>query len=107
MNSKALELLGIAADTPQPEGGQIVMEDGCPNGVFLDNAMMLVLSRIPLPDKEAVKEMLRRSCQELNRRGITSCQSDDYSTFQTLPWQMVNEAYRELEAAGELTERVY
>lgn len=107
VNSKALALLGVTADTPQPEGGQIVMEDGCPNGVFLDNAMMLVLSRIPLPDKEAVKEMLRRSCQELNRRGITSCQSDDYSTFQTLPWQMVNEAYRELEAAGELTVRVY
>lgn len=107
VNSKALELLGITADTPQMEGGQIVMEDGCPNGIFLDNAMPLVLSQIPLPSKQEVKQMLRSSCRALNRQGITSCHSDDYSTLQHLPWQMVNEAYRELEEAGELTVRVY
>ena len=107
VNSKALELLNITADTPQMEGGQIVMEEGRPNGIFLDNAMELVLSQIPLPDKASVKEMLRQGCRELNRRGITSCQSDDYSTLQNLPWQMINEAYEELEAAGELTVRVY
>lgn len=107
VNSKALELLGITANTAQPEGGQILMEDGCPNGIFLDNAMPLVLARIPLPDKEEIKEMLRRGCQALNRQGITSCHSDDYSTLQQMPWQTVNEAYRELEAAGELTVRVY
>lgn len=107
VNTKALEMLGITAQTPQMEGGRIVMEDGRPNGIFLDNAMELVLNRIPLPSKEEVKEMLRRGCRELNRRGITSCHSDDYSTFQSLPWQTVNEAYRELEEAGELTVRVY
>ena len=107
VNTKALELLGITAQTPQMEGGCIVMEDGVPNGIFLDNAMELVMNQIPQPDKEEVKTMLRRGCQALNRRGITSCHSDDYSTFQNLPWQTVNEAYRELEAAGELTVRVY
>lgn len=32
VNSKALELLGVTADTPQPEGGEIGMENGEPDG---------------------------------------------------------------------------
>lgn len=107
VNSRALELLGITADTPQIDGGQIVMENGQPNGVFFDNAMDLIYAAIPSPGKEDVKEMLRRACRELNGYGITSSQSDDYCVFQNLPWQTVNEAYRELEASGELTVRVY
>lgn len=107
VNSKALELLAITADTPQMDGGQIVMEDGQPNGVLLDNAMDLVFSRIPAPGKEEVKQMLRTAGKTLNGYGITSCHSDDYCVFQNLPWKVVNEAYRELEAAGELTVRVY
>lgn len=103
VNTRALELLAITPDTPQPEGGQILWEEG----IFFDNAMELVLSAIPAPDKEQTKAMIRSACRALNRRGITGCHSDDYSTFQNLPWQTVNEAFRELEAAGELTLRVY
>ena len=107
VNSKALELLGITRETPQMEGGQIVMENGQPNGVFLDNAMDLVYDAVPAPDKEDVKAMLRSACKALNAYGITSCHSDDYCVFAGLPWQTVNEAYRELEAEGDLTVRVY
>lgn len=107
VNSKALEILGITAGTPQPEGGQIVMEEGIPNGVFLDSAADRVLAAIPAPGKEDLKNMLRSGCKALNAYGVTSIHSDDYSTFRSVPWQEVNEAYRELEAAGELTVRVY
>lgn len=107
VNSKALELLGITADTPQMDGGEIVMEDAQPNGVFLDNAMNLVYAAIPAPEKEDIKEMLRAACAAVNTYGITSCHSDDYCVFADLPWQVVNEAYRELEASGDLTVRVY
>lgn len=107
VNSKALELLGVTADTPQPEGGSIGMEDGVPNGQFFDNAMDPVYAAVPAPSKEAVKDMIRRSCKALNAYGITSCQTDDYSSFRSVPWQQINEAYRELEASGELSVRVY
>lgn len=107
VNSKALELLGITADTPQVDGGQIVMENGQPNGVFFDNAMDLVSSNIPAPTKEEIKAMLRSACKALNGYGITSCQSDDYCVFHDLPWQVVNEAFHELEESGELTVRIY
>ncbi|MBQ7887274.1 MAG: amidohydrolase [Clostridia bacterium] len=107
VNSRALELLAITADTPQIAGGEIVMENGAPNGVFLDNAMDLVLDRIPAPDREGVKNMLRAAMKALGAYGVTSCQSDDYCAFHALNWREVNAAYRELEAAGEMTVRVY
>ena len=107
VNSKALELLGITGETSQPEGGQIVMEHGIPTGIFFDNAMDLVYSAFPAPDKETLKTMIRAACAALNARGITSVQSDDYCVFRNVPWQTVNEAFRELEETGELTVRVY
>lgn len=107
VNSRALELLGITADTSQPEGGRIGMEHGEPDGRFYDGAMDLVYNAIPAPSKEEVKEMIRSACRILNSYGITSSQTDDYCVCAMLPWETVNEAYRELEAAGELTVRVY
>lgn len=107
VNTKALELLGITADTPQTEGGEIVMEDGVPNGIFFDNAMDLVLDRIPAPGIEDVKAMLKAAMEDLNRHGITSCHSDDYFACHGLDWRVINQAFRELEAAGEMTVRVY
>ena len=106
VNSKALELLGVTAHTEQIPGGQIVIESGEVTGVFLDNAMDMVYQAIPAPDKDDIKSMLRAACHTLNTYGITSCHSDDYCVFQNLPWQTVNEAYKELEAGGELTVRV-
>ena len=107
VNSKALELLGITAETPQVPGGQIVMENGQPNGVFFDNAMDVVYDAIPAPSREELKDMIRTACKKLSSYGVTSCHSDDYCVFAGISWQDVMEAYQELEAAAELTVRVY
>lgn len=107
LNSKAIELVGVTADTPQPEGGEIVLENGVPNGIFFDNAMDAVYAAIPAPGKEDLKNMIRSACKALNAYGVTSSQSDDYCVFRSVPWQVVNDAYRELEQSGELTVRVY
>ena len=102
VNSKALELLGITADTPSPSGGQIDFD----RGLFFDNAMDMVLNAVPLPDLESIQNYIRAACKALNRRGITSCHSDDYCVFRNLSWQTINDAYRALEDRGELTVRV-
>ena len=107
LNSKAIELLGITADTPQPEGGQIVLENGVPNGIFFDNAMEPIYESIPAPGREELKNMIRSACKALNAYGVTSSQSDDYCVFRSVHWKEINEAYRELERSGELTVRVY
>lgn len=107
INSKAIELLGLTADTPQPEGGAIGVVDGQPDGIVLDNSMNMVYEAIPLPDKESVKQMIRLSCRALNKVGITEAHSDDYESYPALPWQLVKEAFEELEADGTLTVRIY
>ena len=107
VNSKALEILGITAQTAQVEGGQIVVEDDQPTGLFFDNAMDLVYAAFPAPDLENLKKMILAACADLNARGITSVHSDDYCVFHNLPWQNINQAFRELEQEGKLTVRVY
>ncbi|MBQ6342217.1 MAG: amidohydrolase [Anaerolineaceae bacterium] len=107
VNSAVLALAGIDRNTPDPDGGTIGHDaDGEPDGRLYENAIELLNPFKPQPDKEALKEMLRLAMAEVNRYGVTSVQSDDYSTFRSVPWQLVNEAYRELEAAGEMTVRV-
>jgi len=107
VNSRALALAGIGPDTPSPAGGLIGMKDGVPDGRLYDNAIELVSAHVPEPDKEEIKEMIRTACRALNAYGITSVQSDDYSTFRGVPFETVNSAYHELEEAGELSVRVY
>ena len=107
VNSKAIEVCGISADTQAPDGGSIGMENGEPDGRFYDEAMELVYSHIPAPDKEELKEMIRLASSNLSRFGVTSSQTDDYCVFRNVPWQTVNDAYRELIEEGALTARVY
>ena len=107
VNSKALELIGITADTQPPEGGDIGFDNGEPNGLFFDNAMELVLSKMPLPGIEELKRMILLACRELNSYGVTSAQTDDYCVFRDIPPETVNRAYEELRQSGELTVRVY
>ena len=108
VNSRALEMLGIDERTAAPEGGTIERdESGRLNGIFMDTAMPLVQGRLPVPDKEALKRMIRLSACALNEVGVTSCHTDDLCTFEHVAWQQVVEAFRELEEAGELSVRVY
>ena len=73
VNSKAIEILGITGDTPQVPGGEIVMENGQPNGVFKDNAMDMVYDAIAAPTREDLKDMLRLASRKLNRCTLSYC----------------------------------
>lgn len=76
LNSKALELAGIADDTPNPEGGIILRgESGEATGVLLDNAGDLALDKA-LPPSKALDEVYYQAVLtgqgELAQNGITS-----------------------------------
>lgn len=102
VNTKAMEVLGITAETHSPMAARLTLKTAASSTM----RWILVLNAIPAPDKQTLKNYLRTACADLNRRGITSCHSDDYCVFRQIPWQTVNEAYRELEAEGALTVRV-
>ncbi len=101
-NSRALQIANINKDTKAPLGGAIDFE----NGLLYDNAIEMLSSYIPLPDKEELKEMIYEGCKALNSYGITSSQSDDYCVFREVPFEVVNAAFEELKEEGKLTVRV-
>ncbi|WP_456391535.1 amidohydrolase family protein [Nitratifractor sp.] len=75
-NSKMLEVAGISAETPDPEGGVIQRKaDGKePNGVLEELAMLLALSKVPAPTPEEAMEMLKKGLEFYARAGITTAQ---------------------------------
>lgn len=107
VNSKALELLGINKNTPQPVGGRFnTDEQGEPTGQFFETALDMIYKSMPKPDSEALRRMIKKGCQKLNSYGITSCQSDDYESVPGLPYTTVMETFEDMAATGELTVRV-
>ncbi|MBO7251750.1 MAG: amidohydrolase, partial [Oscillospiraceae bacterium] len=108
VNTKALELLQLDASLAQPEGGSFDLDNrGQMTGVFRDTAMSLIYTRLPAPNREEIKQMIRSAQKQFNTCGVTSCHSDDLCAFENVSWQEVIQAYQELEQAGELTIRVY
>ena len=72
-NSKALELAGISASTPDVDGGEIVRDaEGNPTGVLKDNAMDLVFRAIPEPGEKEYYKALEAAMDHVASQGVTS-----------------------------------
>jgi predicted amidohydrolase YtcJ len=108
VNSKALELAGITDESSQVDGGHFDIDaTGEPTGVFREKALELIFSKIPQPELEEVKNMLKEAAAYANSKGVTSVQSDDLEHLPSKDFRMMLRAYRELKDSGELTLRVY
>ena len=73
VNTLALQLSGITAQTADPDGGEIVRDGtGQPTGVLLENAMGLVARHIPAPSIELEEQATLLAMSAMNRLGVTS-----------------------------------
>ena len=73
VNSRALQLAGVARDTPDPAGGRIERDsNGEPNGILRAGAKMLARDLLPRPTMNEMKRHLKLACAEAHRFGITS-----------------------------------
>ena len=74
MNSKALEMAGIDADTPDPEGGHIQREPNSnhPNGVLEEAAMNVIGKMLPQPSPQQVFKTYDVVIQDLLALGYTT-----------------------------------
>lgn len=76
VNSKALELAKVSAQTPDPAGGkfQRMGENNEPNGVIEEHAMGAIYKVAPVPTVEGNEQMLEVGLKEYAAAGITTAQ---------------------------------
>ena len=99
-NSAALQAAGITADTPDPEGGEILRDgQGRPTGLLIDNAVDLVRDIIPAPSPAEVRRRVELALEHCHRHGLTAV------TEAGVPWHRA-QLYRRMAADGDLTLRL-
>ncbi len=77
-NSKALEIAGISASS-KVQGGEVVLKNGQPSGILIDNAMGLIGSFIPEGTAEQQKKGLiaaQANCFAAGLTSVTDCGLD-------------------------------
>ncbi len=101
VNSKALELAGVTATTPDPSDGRIERDpDGTPSGTLHEGAMDLVTRLMPDDTPAELEEALRLGQRHLHEFGITAWQDAIVEPHAE------ERAYVALASRGELTGRV-
>lgn len=93
INSRALAIAGITADTKDPDGGKVIRDtSGKPTGVLVDNAMELVLSKMKMLTLDESIQRVQLALKEAAQKGITLITdagsgrdgSNDLEAFKTL-----------------------
>ncbi len=100
VNSKALQLSGINAQTPDPVAGVIDRyADGEPSGLLIESAMWLPAEHIPPVSPERRAAALKAAMQEANRYGVTTIVE---------AWETpdLDQAWLMLKASDDITTRV-
>ncbi len=99
-NSKALDLLNITSNSPNPKGGIIDKKHGVPTGILRENALNLVFDKLPPMTVDQIKDTLRTAFYDALRCGITTIQTEDLTHCKSL--RNLITAYKELEQRHEL-----
>lgn len=104
VNSRALELAGIDARTPDPADGRLERDsDGTPTGTLHEGAMDLVGRLLPEPTAAELRAGLLEAQRYLHAHGVTGWQEailGDYAGYPDASF-----VYRNLAAEGLLTAR--
>ncbi len=102
-NSRALEIAGITAQTPDPQNGRIDRDpaNGEPVGSFQEAAMDLIRAHLPPPPQSQIDEGMRYTIDYLHSLGITAMQEAHASIDPEDPLQALP-TYRRFADSGEL-----
>lgn len=99
-NTKALEIAGIGADTPDPPDGRVErLADGSPQGTLHEGAIVLVERHAPRDTVDDLTAGLVRGQEELLSHGITGWQD-------AIVTEDIHAAYLRLVGDGRLEGRV-
>lgn len=113
VNSKALQLAGITADTPDPINGRIERDPrtGEPTGTLRESAMDLVSHLIPPPTPAELVAGLEKGLAVASANGITnlveaSCSPAYFEAYLTLAQQQALPAHVNLSLYQDISEGV-
>jgi predicted amidohydrolase YtcJ len=98
-NSKALELAGINGPV-KVEGGEVVVKDGEPTGILVDNAIDMVRKNIPEPTPEQINNSLLAAQEKCFAVGLTSVHDAGLD-------KNIIQAIDSLQSSGELKMNIY
>lgn len=73
-NTKALEILEITPDTPNPSGGLIAKKDGELTGYLEESAFIHYIQKVPMPSTEELMEAFSQAQNSYASYGITTMQ---------------------------------
>ena len=101
VNTRALEIFGINADTPNPQGGVIAKDDmtGEPNGVLGDTAAYSMMRQLPAYTLDDRMNALEWSLDLISQHGVTTIKEAIVTTS-------IAETYREMSRQGRLPMRI-
>ena len=99
VNSRAMELAGIDAQS-KVDGGEVVLKEGEPTGMLIDNAMKLVDGVVPAPDQEMIRQALLRAQEDCFAWGLTTVADAGLEKSQL-------DVIREMQAKDSLKMRIY
>ncbi|MBV9845682.1 MAG: amidohydrolase [Kutzneria sp.] len=105
VNSRALELAGITAASPDPPNGHVERDpDGTPTGVLHEGAMILVERLTPTPTQADIEDALLAVQEYLFSLGVTGWQDAILGNYAGVV--DATEAYCALEQSGRLRAQV-
>ena len=102
-NSVMLERIRALKDVPEETMALVDFE----HGILREDAARLYMDVLPQADDAYVKELIRIGQRDLNAAGITCVNSDDFRAIAGVDPIHLVELFRQMEAEGELTVRVY
>lgn len=106
VNTKALELAGVTAETPDPEGGVLDRDEtGEPTGVLRETAIDLVSGSIPAPTEAESAQAMAEAMPVLQGMGLTGL--TDQRIWKGLDQRQAFRAWMRLHEQGGVGMRVW
>lgn len=107
LNSAALKALNITRETAPQYGGLAgIGPDGEPDGVIRESLLDDTKAQISSLNLETMKQIILAAQQKALAQGITSIQSDDVGYTPQADYNLLFEAFAQLEAQGQLQIRL-
>lgn len=99
INTRAMQIAGLDADTPDVPGGSIYRDaESVPTGILQENAMGMVYDHVERPSHVEMVDACRRGLAQAHRAGLTGIHDCEGAAALRV--------FQEMAQAGELTLRV-